>query len=138
MKAFVFALATALIWGIAPILEKVGLAKVEPTTGVILRGFGVAAAVFVIMLIQWNHVNFAQLDKKSVLFILAGGILATAFGQLFFYRALKLGDASTVVPLAASYPLVTFIAAMIFLGESVTATKIFGLGLVLTGVYFLR
>ncbi len=57
---------------------------------------------------------------------------------MFFYRALKFGEASKVVPLAAIYPLVSFLLALLFLGERFTVTKLFGISFVLLGVAFLR
>ena len=144
MKPFLLAIATALIWGIAPIFEKIGLGKIDPTMGVILRGFGVFACVLMLFLWQIRPTEgnnflagFMAMDKRAMFFILLGGIIATFFGQLFFYRALKLGMVSQVVPVAASYPLVTFIIGVIFLGDVVTASKVAGIVLVVAGVFFL-
>ncbi len=146
MKAFILAASTALLWGIAPLFEKVGLAKIDPSLGVILRGL--AVFIGVIFAAAWIYRPGAQnngflaaingVDKVAVLFIFAGGLIATLFGQMFFYRALKMGEASTIVPVAASYPVITFLLGTLFLGESFTLPKVFGLILVMSGVYFLR
>ena len=41
MNAFMWALLAAFIWGIVPLLEKLGLAKVEPLVGLFYRCSGV-------------------------------------------------------------------------------------------------
>ena len=43
-----------------------------------------------------------------------------------------------LVPVAAMYPLVAFLLALIFLGEKITLTKTLGLCFVLLGVVLLR
>jgi transporter family protein len=43
-----------------------------------------------------------------------------------------------VVPITASYPLVTILLAALFLGEPLTLSRLFGAALIVGGVYFLR
>ena len=59
-------------------------------------------------------------------------------GQIFFYNALKLGEASRVVPLGATYPLISFILAVFLLGEKFTLAKLGGIILVLSGIFLLK
>jgi len=70
--------------------------------------------------------------------LVLGGFLASVVGQIFFYHGLKVGEASKVVPLAATYPLISFILGVIFLNEQLTLPKALGLGFILVGVFFLR
>ncbi len=67
-----------------------------------------------------------------------GGLIAGFLGQLTLYNALKAGEASIVVPISATYPLVTLIIAVLILGESVTLAKVLGIVLVICGVALLR
>jgi transporter family protein len=69
-----------------------------------------------------------------VLSALCGGII----GLLLYFHALKIGEANVVIPITASYPLVTALLAMLFLGESVTASRLVGAGLIVAGIYFIR
>ena len=56
--------------------------------------------------------------------------MASIIGQLCFYRALKLGEVSRVVPIGASYPVLAFILGTLFLGESINVAKVGGIVLV--------
>jgi bacterial/archaeal transporter family protein len=82
--------------------------------------------------------SITTVDLRSALFVAAGGIVAGLIGQLAFYAALKGGEASIVVPVAATYPLVALIVSVIFLGEAITVQKLAGIGLVVGGVALLR
>jgi len=64
--------------------------------------------------------------------------MASILGQIFFYNALKTGEASKVVPIAGIYPLVAFLVGIIFLGESFTLMKATGVTFVILGLFLLR
>ncbi len=138
-RGFFFALLTALIWGFAPALEKMGLAgRVDPYLGVVIRSIsGAILAVFGLALMG-RIGSIVEVDLKSAFFIACGGIVAGLIGQFVFYSALKTGEASVVVPVAATYPLVALVVAVLFLGESFTWSKLVGIGLVVGGVIMLR
>lgn len=139
MKSFYLAIITAIVWGITPILEKLGLAKIEPLAGVIIRSFGVIAGMLVLALFNTNLVRMAlKADMKTIFLLVAGGIMASVIGQILFYTALKEGEASKLVPIAGMYPLVSFLLGLIFLGEAFTLSKGFGMAFVLLGVFLLR
>ncbi|MFH1621564.1 MAG: EamA family transporter [Candidatus Omnitrophota bacterium] len=139
-EAFFWAILSAIVWGIVPILEKIGLNKVHPDTGLFLRCFGVILGAIILITFKFSSLKLelAAVSTKTVLFLVSGGFLASFIAQMFFYRALKLGEASVVVPVAAIYPLIAFILALIFLGEKFTLTKLFGLIFVLLGVMLLK
>jgi drug/metabolite transporter (DMT)-like permease len=67
---------------------------------------------------------------------LASGLCA-AIGLILSFIALRHADAVVAVPVMASYPVVTVLASLAFLGESVTPAKIAGVLLVVTGVVML-
>ncbi len=73
-----------------------------------------------------------------MLYIMLGGFMASIIGQIFFYNALKIGEVSKVVPIAATYPLIAFLFGVIFLGESFTFTKGIGIALLMAGLFLLR
>ena len=54
-------------------------------------------------------------------------------GLVFLFLALERGDASLVVPIRASYPVVSAILATIFLTEVITPLRAIGIGLVVAG-----
>ncbi len=138
-RTFIFAILTALIWGMAPAFEKVGLSgRIDPYVGVVVRT--VPIIVFgLIGLVLFGKLDFlSQLDTRTVVYLSIGGLIAGFFGQLSLYTALKSGEASVVIPISATYPLVTLLIAVLFLGESLTLSKFMGILLVVIGIILLR
>jgi transporter family protein len=139
LPAFVWALLAAFCWGFAPLLEKIGLrGTVDPVLGVLVRSIGVILGTlcFLPMLPRLGS-RLADLTPRHWIFLCLGGLTASVIGQLCFYRALKAGDMSRVVPIGASYPVLAFLLGVIFLGESFTLSKTCGIVLVMAGVYLL-
>mgnify|MGYP001566675883 CR=1 FL=1 len=138
-RAFFFAILTSLIWGFAPAFEKLGLTgRIDPFLGVVIRTIPIAVISLAGLVLMGRAGSLSTVDLRSALFIIAGGIIAGRLGQFAFYSALKTGQASVVVPIAATYPLVAFVVSMVFLGESFTWHKAIGICLVVGGVIMLR
>lgn len=137
MKSFIFAFLTALCWGAAPILGKMGLAKLPPFLALSLRSFTISIILLAAGLISGNFKNL-QVDARSFIFIAAEGIMASLLGQLAYYYALKNSEASKVVPVSSSFPLITLALAFLFLNESITLKKILGTMLVILGIILIR
>ena len=139
MKPYYWALLAALAWGCAPILEKLGLVKTPVFVGIFYRCLGVIIGAVILMIFKFDvfKESLAQVPH-GWLYLVLGGLLASVVGQIFFYHALKEGEASLVVPLAAAYPLISFILGIFFLGEKVTWAKVAGLFFVLLGVVLLK
>lgn len=139
MKGFYFALITAVVWGIVPIFEKMGVSRIMPLAGVMIRSLGVIIGVSILAMFNNQAFRTAlKAEPRTIFFLAIGGLLASIVGQIFFYNALKTGEASKLVPVAGVYPLVTFILGVIFLGESFTAAKICGVVFVVLGLFLLR
>ncbi|MBU1912466.1 MAG: EamA family transporter [Candidatus Omnitrophica bacterium] len=139
MKGFYFAILAAIVWGIAPVVEKIGLKNIEPLSGVLVRSSGVIIGAVIMAIFNTGILKTAlKADPKAIVFLFMGGILASILGQIFFYNALKHGEVSKMVPVAATYPLVSFLLGMLFFGESFTIAKGLGIGFIILGVFFLR
>lgn len=139
MKGFYFAIITAVVWGIVPIMEKMGLSSIMPLSGLLIRSCGVIIGAVVMAAFNREIVALAlKADIRTVFFLALGGFMASILGQIFFYNALKTGEASKIVPIAGTYPLVSFLIGIIFLGESFTFVKAGGVMFVITGLFLLR
>ncbi len=138
MTAFWWAFLTACIWGVVPILEKIGLADTSPFVGLFYRSLGVIFGLVIFSFFVLNVQEVRSVNTKSALFLILAGFLASFVAQLVFYHALKIGEVSKVVPISASYPLIAFLLAFIFLGESFSTLKAIGIGLILCGIWALR
>lgn len=64
------------------------------------------------------------------------GVCAAA-GLICSFVALRHADAVVAVPVMSAYPVVTVAASLAFLSESISASKVAGMGLVLAGVIVL-
>lgn len=138
MTAFLWALLTAAIWGVVPLMEKVGLASAPPTVGVMVRSLGVVVglAVFGWLWAPWEAMR--ALSGTSFLLLAGGGFLASFVGQLAFYQALKSGAISQVTPVAGAYPLVAALLGWWVLREPLTLTRVLGVACIVLGVILLR
>ena len=76
------------------------------------------------------HVN------RGAPWALASGICA-AVGLICSFIALRHAKAVVAVPVMSAYPVVTVLASIAFLRESLSLTKAAGVGLVLIGVILL-
>ncbi len=138
MQGFFLALCSALLWGLAPIFEKLGLANTKPFIGLCARAFAVTVVLAAALLLAGEGRTLARLDARSFSLFAAGGIMGGLAGHWTYFAALKHWEASRVVPLAATYPLVALLFGVIFLNESLTVQKAFGVALIVLGVVFLR
>ena len=138
-KALIFSLLTALIWGLAPAFEKMGLkGRLDPYIGVVLRTLPIAFIGVVGLVALGKTKGLGTIEPRSAIYVMIGGFLAGFLGQITFYHALKSGEASMVVPLAAIYPMFALFIAVLFLGESFTWYKLAGILFIITGIALLR
>jgi transporter family protein len=129
---------TALLWGTTPILEKIGLARVDPLIGVTVRSIVVTAGLLILTFVLGKGRALFQLDVKSVVFFGASGVMAGLLGMWTYYAALKLEATSRIVPIAASYPLVTALLSALILGEGLTLPRLIGTGLIVSGIWLVK
>ncbi len=138
MNAFEYALCAAFIWGIVPILEKIGLSKIDPLVGLFYRSFGVILGGVILGAFFLKGDQIRNVDLKTVSILLLSGFLASFVAQIFFYNGLKVGEVSRIVPIAGSFPLITFVLGVLIFGESITLSKVVGLICIVAGVWFLK
>ena len=117
-------IATTFLWGATPILEKVGLAKVDPLIGVTIRSALVTAGLFLLTFLLGKGRALIELDGKSIFLFGASGMMAGLLGMWTYYTALKMEATSKIVPIAACYPLVTALLSILILKEGVTLHRV--------------
>jgi transporter family protein len=131
-------IVTALLWGITPIIEKIGLAKVDPLIGVTIRSAIVTIGLFALTFLLGKGKALTQLDGKSILIFGASGMMAGLLGMWTYYAALKMEATSKIVPIAACYPLVTALLSVLILNEGVTLPRVIGTALIVTGIWLVK
>jgi transporter family protein len=135
MKSYYFALMTAVLWGLVPVFEKMGLSRLTPAAGIFIRCLAVSSGAIVLLVARPQILSeLAHTPLRNIGLIVFGGFTANFIGQLLFYNALKDGDVSRVTPIAGAYPLIAFLWDPC-LGEAWTTAKMFGIGFVLWGYF---
>jgi transporter family protein len=135
---FIFSLLAAVLWGLTPVVEKLGLARANPIVGVAIRTVAIALILIVMILVSGRLSEVIAIDGKSAFYLILGGVMAGLCGQWAYFKALKYWESSRVVPIAGAYPLVALVTSVLFLGENLTLAKIIGTALVVAGVILLR
>jgi transporter family protein len=129
---------TALLWGATPIIEKIGLARVDPLIGVTIRSAIVTAGLLMLTFLLGKGRALVELDGKSVLIFGASGIMAGLLGMWTYYMALKMEATSKIVPIAACYPLVTTLLSVLILKEGITLPRVIGTALIVSGIWLVK
>ena len=138
MKPQLFALLTAIAWGIGGYFEKKGLhlGNLSPQMGITIR----TAVAFVILgaisFSEWR--NLPQAGSKALLYmVIGGGVVAGAVGMLCFYTALKGAPLTKVMPIAFTSPLFGALMGLAFGGEPLTVKTVLGMVLTIGGIVLL-
>jgi len=129
---------TALLWGATPILEKIGLIKVDPVVGITIRSAVATVGLLILTLLLGRGRALIEVDGKGFLLFGASGVLAGALGMWAYYAALKMEATSKIVPISASYPLVTALLSVLILREGVTLPRVIGTALIVIGIWFVK
>jgi len=138
MTAYSWAILTACIWGVVPILEKMGLSHASPSGGLFYRTLGIFAGFIVFGFFIFKPEDIKAVDWRSIIFLVIGGFLASFLAQLTYYNGLKICDVSKIVPISASYPLITFILGILIFGENFSWVKGLGVLAVVCGIWAIK
>jgi transporter family protein len=138
MVVILLLIVTTLLWGFTPIIEKVALTKVDPLVGVTIRSALVTAGLFVLTFLAGKGKALMEVDGRSFLLFGASGMMAGLLGMWTYYAALKMEATSKIVPIAASYPLVTAFLSVLILREEVTLPRVVGTAFIVIGIWFVK
>jgi len=138
MVTLLLVVTAALLWGATPILEKIGLAKVDPLAGITIRSTIAAVSLLILTLLLGRGRALIKVGGKAFLLFGVSGLLAGALGMWAYYAALKMEATSKIVPISASYPLVTAFLSVLILREGVTLSRVIGTALIVTGIWFVK
>lgn len=130
-SAWVLYAAGALVaFGLAAVFQKMATNRISAESAFAMFAAGFVPPLAVIWLFEPLP---RELPTVAVFWAIAGGLL-NGLGVLATLAAYRRGGkASVVTPLAAIYPMVTVIVAIIFLGEKVSAIQLAGIGVAIAG-----
>lgn len=130
--AFLSAITAALV----AIFGKIGLKNVDSTMATSLRAVIMVVAVFGLAAVTGKFSGFSKLVTNDWFWIILSG-LAGAASWVFYFAALKMGDASKVAAIDRTSIIFVVVLAILFLGEKFTWLKLFGALLIGTGAFLI-
>ena len=133
MSWAIYALLSAFFASLVAIFAKIGIKGVDSNLAVALRTVVIVIFAWSIVLIQGNAGDMFKISKFSYTFIFLSA-LATGLSWLFYFKAIQLGEVSSVAPIDKLSIALTILLAFIFLGEKPTPGNVVGGLLVTLGV----
>lgn len=128
----IYAALSAVFAALTSILGKVGIENIESNLGTTVRTAVVLLAAWGMVLVTKKGSQLKTIPKKELGFICLSG-LATGGSWLCYYKALKDGLASVVVPIDKLSILVTVVFSYMVFREKLTLKSAIGLLLIVAG-----
>lgn len=131
-KWIVYAFASMVFAGFTSVIAKLGLSGISGDLGLTIR----TCFVFVLVLMFAAVVPASELQGltgRNLLWLGLSGV-TTACSWVFYYRAIKLGEVSTVALIDKGSVVVALLLAWWVLGEDITTAKLLGGGLIVAGM----
>lgn len=131
-----YAILTAIFTSVSAIISKIGLRDIEPNLGNLYRTIFVFIFMWLIVLLKKKQKYIKTINKKSWLYLILSGI-TTSLSWIYYFNALKEGEASIVFPIEKLSVVVSIGLSYILLKERMTKKSIIGLILIVAGTYIL-
>lgn len=131
-----YAILTAIFTSVSAIISKIGLRDIEPNLGNLYRTIFVFIFMWLIVLLKKKQKHIKSINKKSWLYLILSGI-TTSLSWIYYFNALKEGEASIVFPIEKLSVVVSIGLSYILLKERMTKRSIIGLILIVAGTYIL-
>ena len=133
---FIYALLTALFTSLATILGKVGIKDINPNLGTMLRTIIILIIIWGVIFIKKEYKDIHHINNKNLFFIVLSGI-STGLSWLFYFMALKEGEASIVFPIEKLSAAVAILISVIFLKEKLDRKGKLGFCMIISGTLLL-
>ena len=128
----IYAVLSAFFAAVTSILGKIGIDGVESNLGTAIRTCVVLIMAWIVVFASGKRSEVLSVPKKELSYICLSG-LATGASWLCYYKALKDGLASVVVPIDKLSILVTVAFSYVVFGEKLDKKSFAGLVLIVIG-----
>jgi transporter family protein len=119
--------------GFTSVIAKMGLAGISADLGLAVRTCFVFLFVLMFAGVVVPVDQLKTLTRENVLWLAVSGV-TTAFSWVFYYKAIKMGEVSTVALIDKGSVVVAMILAAVILHEVLTPAKLIGCGLIVAGL----
>lgn len=134
--SIILALLAALFASFTAILAKFGMEDVDSNLATAIRTVVVVIMAFLMVLITGQTENIMEVSTKSLIFLILSG-LTTGLSWICFFKAIKIGDVSKVVPIDKASVVLTILLSFIILREPATASIVAGGVIISIGTFVL-
>lgn len=132
----VFALLSAVFAALTSVLAKIGIENVESNLATAIRTVVVLIMAWGMVFLTKGQGGISDISRKSWIFLILSG-LATGASWLCYYKAIRIGEVSKVVPVDKLSVVITLILAAVFLHERFTPKTLLGAVLITAGTLIL-
>ncbi len=132
----IYAVLSAVFASLTAILGKIGIAGIDSNLGTAIRTTVVLVMAWMMVFLTGKQKEIWKTEKKELAFVCLSG-LATGASWLCYYRALKDGPASVVVPIDKLSMLVTIAFSWIVFHEKLAKKSIIGVVCITFGTVLL-
>lgn len=129
----IYALISMAFAGFTSVIAKLGLTGISGDLGLAIRTCFVFVFVIAFALYAVPSNQLSALTTSNLLWLGLSGV-TTVFSWVFYYRAIKEGDVSTVAIIDKASMVVAVILSAIILKEQITARTLLGAALMLSGL----
>jgi len=136
-STIIFLLLGIFCWGLGAFFDKACLRYLDASTAFYVRSLYMVVLFVPLAAWKYSPIKSAMLASRAGSLLVLGSFIVSMAGVFFYLKALSGGEATKMVPLSSTYPFVTFVLAVAFLGESFSLDKIIGTALLSGGIYFI-
>ena len=129
-----YAIISMLFAGATAVVAKLGLTGISAELGLAIRTSVIFLIVMVTAAVLVPRAELQSLTAANVGWLVVSGVLA-AVSWIFYYKAVQLGEVSTVALIDKGSVVVALLLAFVVLNEPLTVTKLAGGALMVAGLF---
>ncbi|MCE9611627.1 MAG: EamA family transporter [Chthoniobacter sp.] len=129
----IYAIVSMLFAGFTSVIAKLGLTNISGELGLAVRTCFVFVLVLAFAVLTVPGSELSTLSRGNYLWLGLSGV-TTAVSWVFYYKAIKDGEVSTVALIDKGSMVVAVLLAFLILKEQITARTIAGAALMLVGM----
>ncbi len=136
MLGVIVALVTALAWAGSSTILKFLTSSIDTLSLNILRLWTGSIILLSFVFFSGRVALLYDAELTALLLVMASGVVAIAMGDTIYIKSLSFIDVSRAFPIGqCTFPVMTMVVAILFLGERFTWVNGIGAALVIFGVY---
>jgi DME family drug/metabolite transporter len=140
-KGLALALATAIVWSISITMINVAVKETPDLDHAlainVVRVMAIALTFFAVSPIMDRGLGFLKMNRKTVVTLIAGGIVALGLGWFFLSYSFVETLESRAVPISSTTPLFSTLTSIVLLHEKVTAKNALGSIIIVVGIFLI-